>query len=263
MLNVEKIKVVTFDGDRLNETEDNAAVEYPLTIQLDGEEFATMVCSPDYLKELVIGFLASEGIIRSINQLAALHIDQDKGFAYVELKNKEIRNKNTVSKRFIGSCCGKSRQFYFQNDVLTAKTIMTDMQVSVKQCLDLMNQMQEQSTLFRLTGGFHNAALGTKEQLLLSRTDIGRHNALDKIYGHCLENRIPLADKVIVFSGRISSEIVLKVAKIGVGLLLSKSAPTSLALKLADDLGITAVGFIRNERLNIYTHPQRITQSET
>ncbi|KAB8132665.1 formate dehydrogenase accessory sulfurtransferase FdhD [Gracilibacillus oryzae] len=258
MVNVEKISVVKFDGTHLDETEDNAAVEFPLTIQLDGEEFATMVCSPDYLKELVLGFLASEGIIRSISQIESLNIDQDQGFAYVELKNKKIRNKHTVSKRFIGSCCGKSRQFYFQNDVLTAKTIGHHLQLSVQQCLNLMDELQNQSSLFRLTGGFHNAALGTTDKLLLSRTDIGRHNALDKIYGHCLEKRITLSDKVIVFSGRISSEIVLKVAKIGAGLLLSKSAPTSLALKLADDLGITTVGFIRNERLNIYTHPERI-----
>ncbi|MFZ3580154.1 formate dehydrogenase accessory sulfurtransferase FdhD [Virgibacillus sp. DJP39] len=257
-MSIEKVTVVKYDGEIRSETQDNAAIEHPLTIQLDGEEFATMVCSPDHLDELVIGFLASEGIIRSSEQINSLQIDNTRGFAYVELKNKQVRNKDSVSKRFIGSCCGKSRQFYFQNDVLTAKTIRGHMNMSVKQCLRLMEDMQNQSSLSQLTGGFHNAALGTKEKLLLSRTDIGRHNALDKIYGYCLQNHISLADKVVVFSGRISSEIVLKVAKIGAAILLSKSAPTSLALQLADDLGITAIGFIRTNRLNVYTHPERI-----
>jgi len=94
--------------------------------------------------------------------------------------------------------------------------------------------------------------------IVLSRMDIGRHNALDKIYGYCLKNNISIGDKIIVFSGRISSEILLKVAKIGCEIILSKSAPTELALELAEQLGITTVGFIRNGSLNVYTHPERI-----
>ncbi|MRG85246.1 formate dehydrogenase accessory sulfurtransferase FdhD [Salinibacillus xinjiangensis] len=259
-MNTEKINVVKYDGDDFDHIQDTAAIENPLTIQLDGEEFATMVCTPGYLEELVIGFLGSEGIIRSVKQIESLQIDADTGFAYVKLVNKGIETKDYVSKRFIGSCCGKSRQFYFYNDAKTAKTVMSKLQMSVYQCIDLMNEMQMHSTEYRLTGGFHNAALATKDELLLCRNDIGRHNALDKIFGYCLQNRISLSDKVIVFSGRISSEIVLKVAKIGAPILLSKSAPTTLAIQLAKDLGITCVGFIRNNRLNVYTHPERIQQ---
>jgi FdhD protein len=88
--------------------------------------------------------------------------------------------------------------------------------------------------------------------------DIGRHNALDKIYGHCLRNNISIHEKLLVFSGRISSEILLKAAKIGCEMVLSKSAPTDLALQLAEQLGITTIGFIRNEAFNIYTCPERI-----
>ncbi len=84
------------------------------------------------------------------------------------------------------------------------------------------------------------------------------HKALDKIYGYCLKNDISIKDKIIVFSGRISSEILLKVAKIGCEIILSKSAPTELALQLAEDLGITTIGFIRNHSLNVYTHPERV-----
>ncbi|MBE3571026.1 MAG: formate dehydrogenase accessory sulfurtransferase FdhD, partial [Bacillales bacterium] len=164
----------------------------------------------------------------------------------------------------ITSCCGVSRQgFVFVNDALTAKK-MKDIRVklSIDDCFRLMNAMQQSAETFRETGGVHNAALCDVHQILLSRMDIGRHNALDKIYGHCLKHSIPIGDKIIVFSGRISSEILLKVAKIGCEVILSKSAPTELALQLAEDLGITAVGFIRNHSLNVYTHPERIIDLE-
>lgn len=251
-------KIIRFNDGSLREMEDEMAVEYPLTIVVDGEEFATMVCSPINLEELVIGFLASEGLIHFLDEIQSLSMDEHRGYAYVELKNKKRINKDLYSKRFIGSCCGKSRQFYLYNDARTAKTVMSQNKMTVEQCFALINEMQERSRDFQLTGGVHNAALCTPEKVLLTRTDIGRHNALDKIYGHCLQHKINPSDKVIAFSGRISSEVLLKVAKIGVGIVLSKSAPTTLALDLARDLGITAVGFIRNHTLNIYTHAQRI-----
>ena len=131
-------------------------------------------------------------------------------------------------------------------------------QVAADDCFRLMKEMQQSADTFHRTGGVHNAALCDVNGIILSRMDIGRHNALDKIYGYCLRNDISIKDKIIVFSGRISSEILLKVAKIGCEIILSKSAPTELALQLAEDLGITTIGFIRNHSLNVYTHPERV-----
>lgn len=250
--------ITKYEYGELFEVEDTIATEYPLTIYVNGEEFATMVCTPTNIEELVIGFLASDGIIRFLDDVESLAIDEEKGFAYVQLKNKQIASNSFVTKRFIGSCCGKSRQFYFQHDVRTAKTIQTKMTLSVQESIQLMKAMQEESEEFHLTGGLHNTALATKDGILMSRSDIGRHNALDKIYGYCLKNNLSLRDKVLVFSGRISSEVLLKASKIGVGIILSKSAPTTLAIELAEDLGITAVGFVRGNRLNVYSHPERI-----
>lgn len=242
----------------LHAIEDEIVTEFPMTVRLDGEEFATMVCTPTHMQDLVVGFLASEGIIQTYQDIQSISIDKDAGFAYIELTNKRIVNKDMVAKRVIGSCCGKSRQFYFLNDAKTAKTITTKAQVTVQQCIHLMKQLQEGSYDFQKTGGVHNAALCDPHQILVARTDIGRHNALDKVYGHTIQHPVSMKDKIIAFSGRISSEVLLKVSKIGVGILLSKSAPSDLALELAQDLGITTVGFIRDGRMNIYTHPERI-----
>lgn len=253
--------IIRYSDDVLRELDDEIAVEYPLTIVVDGEEFATMVCTPTHIEELVVGFLASEGLIRSSDEILSLSIERARGFAHVELKHKQSVSKEYYSKRFIGSCCGKSRQFYLQNDARTAKTVLSQQTIAVDQCLSLVKKMQDHSRDFQSTGGVHNAALCSVDEIKVFRTDIGRHNALDKIYGHMIQNRIPASDKVVVFSGRISSEVLLKVAKMGVGIILSKSAPTTLALELAKDLGITAVGFVRNESMNIYTHPQRVLTS--
>ncbi|RNA67928.1 formate dehydrogenase accessory sulfurtransferase FdhD [Alteribacter keqinensis] len=250
--------IVKYKNGRLVNLRDTIATETALTVRVNNEEFATMVCTPSHMEELVTGFLASEGLIRLPEDIESLTVDTGKGYAYVTLKNKKISSADFVTKRVIGSCCGKSRQFYFHNDVQTAKTVTTKTTITPEQVISLMKKMQEGSSDFQKTGGLHNTALCTTEDILLSRSDIGRHNALDKIYGHCLANRITLKDKVIAFSGRISSEVLLKVSKIGAGILISKSAPTSLAIDLAEDLGITAVGFVRGGRFNVYSHPERI-----
>ena len=205
---------------------------------------------------------ASEGIIRLYEEIISLEIDEARGFAYAEVINPPDVLEQEYTRRFIGSCCGKSRQFYFKHDARTAKTIMTKSTIHVQQCFKLMEQLQMQSNYFKKTGGVHNAALCTTDNILTVRADIGRHNALDKVYGEILMGGISVKEKLIVFSGRISSEVLLKVAKIGIGLIISKSAPTDLALQLADDLNITIAGFARGNKINIYTHPDRIILPE-
>ncbi|UGB29006.1 formate dehydrogenase accessory sulfurtransferase FdhD [Metabacillus sp. B2-18] len=255
-------QITKYKNGKLVETTDDIVTEFPLTIFVNNEEFATMVCTPTHFEEMVIGFLASEGVIRFYNEIESISIDESAGYAYVSLQSNVTTNQQYYSKRFIGSCCGKSRQFYFQNDVKTSKTSTTKQTLTPEQCISLMKTMQESSVVFQETGGVHNAALCTPDEMLVSRTDIGRHNALDKLYGYSILNQIPVRDKIIVFSGRISSEVLVKASKIGVGIVLSKSAPTDLAIKLANDLNITAVGFIRGNSFNVYSHPERIVDEK-
>ncbi|WP_217595350.1 formate dehydrogenase accessory sulfurtransferase FdhD [Cohnella sp. GbtcB17] len=245
-------------GGLVSEREEDVAAEYPLTLIVDGEEFATLVCSPSDLTDLVFGFLGSEGVIRVREDIKTLTLDVQGGFARVELVRPLSTAKDFYSKRLIGSCCGKSRQFYFQNDARTAKTLTGGLRIPAGRCFEWMSRLQAASADFAATGGVHNAALLDESGAAETRSDIGRHNAPDKLFGHCIRHRLSARDRVIVFSGRLSSEVVLKAAKIGCPILLSKSAPTDLALRLADDLGITCVGFIRADSLNVYTHHHRI-----
>lgn len=255
-------KVIQYNKNGWSMKEDQVVTEYPVTIKINDQEFATMVCTPEYVEDLVIGFLASEGVIFSFEDIEDLWKQDDQGLVHVKCKNVNEFYQKFHSKRYLSSCCGKSRQgFYFFNDVRTAKKINhVNVSLSFQDCSRLMEEMQQVSTTFQSTGGVHNASLCDQNGILLSRMDIGRHNALDKIYGYCLKHKISMQGKVIVFSGRISSEILLKVAKLGCEMVLSKSAPTELAIQLANELGITTVGFIREDSLNVYTHPQRIAE---
>ena len=250
--------IIRYENGQLFATEDFYVTEFPLTIMVNGEEFATIICSPTNMEELVLGFLASEGAILKRDELKSIQIDDSKGFAHVELTKSLGDRFEYSTKRMIASCCGKSREFYFHNDAAIAKTSMSKIELHPQQILRMMTQLQSASVIFKQTGGLHNAAISDGNTFFEHRQDIGRHNALDKLYGYCIQRHISVRDKVLIFSGRISSEILIKAAKIGVGVILSKSAPTALAVQLVKDLNITAIGFIRDGNFNIYSHPERI-----
>ena len=200
----------------------------PITIKLNSEEYVTVVCTPNYIEDMVTGFLISEGIISSYKDIEELWIQKENGIVHVKSSKINPLYQTLYNKRYVTSCCGKSRQgFVFVDDAAKAKKLH-DIHITItpEECFHLMISLQQSSTTFRQTGGVHNTALCDRKNILLARMDIGRHNALDKIYGHCLRNNISVQGKIIAFSGRISSEILLKVSKIGCEIVLSKSAPT-------------------------------------
>lgn len=251
-------------GERQGWSEEEVAAEYPLTILVNRREMATIVCSPTHLEELVLGFLTAEGVLRRDEPIEDFYVIREEGIAVVTAPEREgALEQEMFGKRYVGSCCGKSRTgFYFFNDARTARPVGGGLSLTLEDCFSLMDRLQAASPLFARTGGVHNAALATPDGLESVRTDIGRHNTLDKLYGWALRAGVPLAERVVVFSGRISSEVLLKVAKMGCPVLLSKSAPTDLALSMADELGITTAGFLRKERVNVYTHTERISGLE-
>lgn len=260
MNRIQQRSILRFANGRFEQMPDEVATEYPITVKLNGKELLTIVCTPEYIEDMVVGFLASERIIIDYQDIQEIRLEEELGFLHVETKRTFPFFEQLQNKRYITSCCGMSRQgFVFANDALTAKRMLhRNVILTPGACFSLMEKMDKKADLFQQTGGVHIAALCDPQNLLMTRMDIGRHNALDKIYGYCLKNDIAVKDKAIVFSGRISSEILLKVAKIGCEVVLSKSAPTELAISLADELGITAVGFIRGQSFNVYTHPERI-----
>ena len=256
-VNKTSTKIIKIKGDKIISTEDTIVREVPITLFLNGKEFVTMVCSPQSLEELTVGFLCSEGLLQTPEDLKEVKVDLENGLVHIEAVEGEAEAK--FLKRNITSCCGRGRPvFYFVNDAKSMNMITASLLVTPGQVWNLSDRLEQMSVLFQQTGGVHNAALCAATEVIFFYEDVGRHNAVDKIFGRAFLNQIPLDDKILVFSGRVSSEIVIKVGKMGVPVIISRSAPTDLALEMAEKLGITVVGFAKGERMNVYTHPERI-----
>ncbi len=247
------------EEDRSN-IEDVVVRESPLTIILNNQELVTLLCSPKDLRYLAIGFLFSEGLLGSKDEIRKIIVDDQRGVVRVETEEDTAHANELVFKRFITSGCGRGTSFYSAADVQNQAKVESQITISAHQVLSLVNNFQHRSQLYKATGGVHSAALCDTENILVFNEDIGRHNAIDKIFGECMLQDIAIDERVVVTSGRISSEILLKVAKRKIPILISKAAPTDLGIKLADDLGITLLGFVRGKRINAYTNNWRIVR---
>jgi len=255
---IEKIPILRLTEENRSNIEDVVAREFPLTIILNNQELVTLLCSPKDLNYLAIGFLFSEGLLSSKDEIKKIMVDDQRGVVRVETNEDKALANELVFKRFITSGCGRGASFYSAADVQNQAKVESQTQMSTHEVLSLVKDFQHRSQLYRATGGVHSAALCDTKSILVFGEDIGRHNAIDKIFGQCLLNDILTDERVVITSGRISSEILLKVAKRNIPIIISKSAPTDLGVKLANDLGISLLGFVRGKRINAYTNDWRI-----
>lgn len=258
MHNYIKISLSRFLQNKIVEGNDIVAREFPLTIFINEREIVTLVCSPQSLRELAIGFLVSEGLIKHYADITSMEIQDEEGLINIKLASTPF-SLDSFLRRNIASCCGKGRAgLYFINDARQIKDIILSIHTYEGKHLSmLMEELENRAEGFRLTGGLHTAALAAEKILFLAE-DIGRHNAIDKILGSLVVSGETPEDKVLMLSGRISSEIVIKAARARIPFIVSRAAPTDLAIELAEDLNITTVGFAREGRFSIYSHPERI-----
>ena len=255
---IERLPIQRVTRDDKQDTEDLVTKELPLTVILNSQELVTLLCSPIDLKYLAIGFLSSEGFIKSKDEIKKVIVNEQRGVVRIETKEDKERANELLFKRLITSGCGRGPSFYNSADVEGWGKVESRFRISAAQVFALVKQFQRQSQIYRTTGGVHGAALCDERSILVFGEDIGRHNAIDKVLGKCILDNISLDNRIIITSGRISSEIVLKVARKNIPMLVSKSAPTNLGVRLASDLGVTLVGFVRGERMNVYTGGWRI-----
>lgn len=236
-------------------TEDVVVRETSITLYYNQTEIATLLCSPVDIEELALGFFLSEGFIKSPDDLYTLRYIRDANFVWAQGKTLP----DPTEHRFLSACCGKSRaSFAFANDAQLAKPQDSQVRISLEEAYGYADYLQTHLPLFQATGGVHSGGIAYQGKVLFTSYDIGRHNVFDKLFGKAFRAGIDLSDHLIFFSGRVSSEILLKVAKMNIPILIARSAPTDLALTLARDLKITVAGFARSNRLNVYTYPERI-----
>ena len=247
--------------NRLINTEGSVAREQPVTIIFNNKELVTLLCTPVDVNYLAVGFLFSEGFINSKNDIQEVLVDKEKGVVRVNGKNQEEIEAGILHKRVITSGCGRGAAFYNIADLQNISKIESKVSLQTSSIIQLTLDFQHRSEIYQKTHGIHSAALCEGKEILIFHEDVGRHNAVDKIIGECLMKDITTADRVLISSGRISSEILLKVAHRKIPILVSMSAPTDLALRLADQLGITIVGLVKARKMTIYSNDWRIEHS--
>jgi FdhD protein len=250
----EQIKVLRITETERQAQDDSVVREYPLTIILNNQELVTLLCSPSEPQYLATGFLVSTGLLQNRSEIKNITYDQRAGFIRVDTNTSIAGNHDP--RIFITSGCGRGT--LFKQPESNKLEVTSQIKLDVTQILGLTKQFQQCSKLFKVTGGVHSAALCDHNKILLFKEDIGRHNAIDKIFGDCFLNNISTDDRIILTSGRVSSEIVLKVAKRNVPVLVSPSAPTDVGVRSAITFGMTLIGFVRGKRMNIYSGDWRL-----
>ena len=271
-----KRRIWALEGDHKKRKNDFLAVEEPLEIQLrageESQSVAITMRTPGSDYELAAGFLYNEGIIASkdiIHQMTYCVGSSDESQEYnqlqIQLRASKLPELPQLDRHFIinSACglCGKSSL-----DALVARNLAPlpkGPQIAPDIIYSLPQKLREAQKVFEHTGGLHAAALFDLEGNLISlREDIGRHNALDKLIGWALLNRkLPLRDHILMVSGRASFELLQKTLVAQIPFFCAVSAPSSLAVSLAERFGITLIGFLREERFNIYTSPERVETS--
>ncbi|MDA0245105.1 MAG: formate dehydrogenase accessory sulfurtransferase FdhD [Chloroflexi bacterium] len=231
--------------------------EAQVCLSVNGQELTTWMCSPHQLEWLVLGFLANEGVIRSLADVHHVHMAKSGRCLDVWLNDTAV---TLPSRRIITAGCGGGVTF----DDLSQKhePLATDLTTSATaaQIAELMRQVHLGAEKYQRTRGIHTAALANPDKLLIQVEDIGRHNCIDKLRGAAMQQGIATRGLILLSSGRISSEMLNKARQMEIPLVCSRTSPTSLSVALAEAWHIAIVGYIRQDRMRLYTHPQRVLE---
>jgi len=256
------------DGHRADDV-DRAAAEEPLEVRLNGRAFAVIMRTPGHDRELTAGFLLSERVIRTADDLGAIEHCRDRGgpddhpenVVNVTLAadvNELLASRRAITTTSACGLCGRQSIESLKSDVAALR--FDGVTVPPQAITTMPERLREAQSTFDVTGGLHAAALFSADGSIDAvAEDVGRHNAVDKVIGRMLMlDRLPLSNRFLFVSGRTSFEIVQKALFAGIPLVASVSAPSSLAIDLAREAGVTLVGFVRGTAFNVYAHQERI-----
>lgn len=275
---VMNVRVTHWQEHRQQQREDHLTVEEPFEVRIDHRSLAVIMRTPGHDRELAMGFLFTERVIHQADEVLTIEeaIDADglplANVVNVQLRSLEQQNASTgiddsrhqptFERHFaVSSSCGLCGKNSIEDLMLTVSPLeVTDLRISASCIYELTTQLRIGQDVFTHTGGLHAAGLFTSTgELCLLREDVGRHNAVDKIIGHgLLHNALPYSKHLLLVSGRTSYEIIQKALLARIPCIAAISAPSSLAVELANQSGITLIGFLRDHSMNVYTHPERI-----
>jgi len=243
-----------FRNDTVKTVNAHLITETPVSLTVNGKIWLTFMCTPTQLEALAVGFLFNEGVIRDYAEIGSLHLCKSG-----ENVDIWLHHAATMPQKWThtSGCAGGMTSLEPRVDVEPARRL-TDFRLSPKQIPVLLHLLDENQSLYRQTGGVHTSILSDGEKALLAAEDIGRHNTLDKIAGLALMKNLRPEKRILLTTGRISSEMMQKAYKIGATFVISRTSPSSLSFELAEKYGITLIGYAKKHRFNVYTHGERI-----
>jgi len=262
--------IVAVRSGRQQQRPDRLATEEPLEIRVAGPgqdpvSASVTMRTPGHDFELAAGFLFAEGLIGTHDVHAIRYCgDTENGRRHDNVVTVDLRrpvDPALFTRRFAATAaCGVCGKATLDDLAVRCEPVGAGPTMPVSRLLVLADELRARQSVFERTGGLHAAGLfDTEAELLVVREDIGRHNAVDKIIGHALlADRLPLADRVLMVSGRLGFEIVQKAATAAIPVVAAVSAPSTLAVETAERFGMTLVGFLRGDNCNVYSHPERL-----
>jgi FdhD protein len=233
-------------GERVEEITGEVVREQPLTVYVNGARFLTLLCTPVKLEALVVGYLWMEMVIHDLSEVVALDVSPVDGRVDVSLTHAV----ELPTERILTSGCGGGITFRIDHRLFPP--LASSLQVSADELAARMRDLFAAAVLYKVSRGIHGAALCDADRLLLVAEDVGRHNAVDKIKGEALLGDVSTVDRILLSTGRVSSEMLLKAARMGVPIVASRTSPTEMAVGLAEQLNITVCGYVRPDGLNLY-----------
>jgi len=233
-------------GGRFQEVKAEVVREQPLTVYVNGERFLTLLCSPFDLEPLILGYLWMEKVIAGLDEVTGLSVSEVDGRADVTL----TRAVTLPTERILTSGCGGG--ITFRIDPRLFPRVRSTLKVKPEALAARLHDLLRDARHYHASRGIHGAALADADRVLLVAEDVGRHNAVDKLKGLALLRGLPTDDRILLSTGRVSSEMLLKAARMGVPLIASRTSPTEMAVALAEQLGITVAGYVRGDGLNLY-----------
>lgn len=242
----------------------NASVisETPVSLTVNGEVWLTFMCTPIQLEALAVGFLFNEDVIQDFSEVADVRLCEHGD--NVDIWLNHAAEKPTKWMRTSG-CTGGVTSVDTKIDISARHAPdpeegqrQNDVMLSPQQISVLLEMLDDDQSLYRQTGGVHTSILTDGESSLLAADDIGRHNTLDKLAGQMLMNGIQPKTRMLLTTGRISSEMMQKAARLGASVVISRTSPSSMSVELAEQAGITLIGYAKRHRFNVYTHPERL-----
>ena len=232
--------------------------ELPLTIYIDKQEIVTLMTLGHYPEALVIGYLRNQGIINQLSQLKSVHVDWSVNAAAVTTNNLNITQlENKLKHRVVTSGCGQGTTFGGIMDELKEKKVRKH-KIKQSTIYSLLKKLHDKNEIYRRSGAVHGCALCNKNEILDFVEDVGRHNAVDAIAGHMWLNELEGCEKIFYTTGRLTSEMVIKVAQMNISVLLSRSGITEMGLNVAKETNVTLLGRAKGRHFLIYNGKENI-----